>query len=60
MYKTNLLDSIACACSTYQKEDGYYCEYLVIFEELKRFFGEINVLTLIKMFMFNTCCALYN
>ena len=52
--KLNPLDAIARACSTYQKEDGYIQEYIVKFEELKRFFGEMSVPTLIDMFMRNT------
>ena len=35
--KLNPLDAIACACSTYQKEDGYNREYIVKFEESKWF-----------------------
>ena len=58
--KLNPSDAIARACSTYQKEDGYICEYIVKFEELKRFFREMSVPTLIDMFMCNTCCAVHN
>ena len=58
--KLNPLDATACACSTYQKEDGYIREYIVKFEELKQFFGEMSVPTLIDMFMLNTRCAVHN
>ena len=58
--KLNPSDAIACACSTYQKEDGYIRKYIVKFEELNRFFGEMSVLTLINMFMHNTRRALHN
>ena len=58
--KLNLSDAIACACSTYQKEDGYTRKYIVKFEELKRFFGEMSVLPLIDMFMCNTRHAVHD
>ena len=58
--KLNPSDAIARACSTYQKEDGYICEYIVKFEELKRFFGEMSVPTLINMFMCNTRRAVHD
>ena len=58
--KLNPLDAIARACSTYQKEDGYIWEYIVKFEELKRFFEEMSVPTLIDMFMRNTHRAVHN
>ena len=58
--KLNMLDAIAHACSTYQKEDGYTREYFVKFEELKRFFKEMSVPTLIDMFMCNTYHALHD
>ena len=58
--KLNPSDAIACACSTYQKEDGYIREYIVKFEELKRFFGEMSVPTLIDMFMRNTRRAVHD
>ena len=58
--KLNPLDAVACACSTYQKEDGYIWEYVIKFEELKRFFGEMSVPTLIDMFMCNTRRAVHN
>ena len=58
--KLNPSDAIARACQTHQKEDGYIREYIVKFEELKRFFGEMSVPTLIDMFMRNTCCAVHD
>ena len=58
--KLNPSDAIARACQTHQKEDGYVREYIVKFAELKRFFGEMSVPTLINMFMRNTCCAVHN
>ena len=58
--KLNPSAAIARACSTYQKEDGYIREYIVKFEELKRFFGEMSVPTLIDMFMRNTRCAVHD
>ena len=58
--KLNPSDAIARACQTHQKEDGYIREYIVKFEELKRFFGEMSVPTLINMFMRNTCCAVHD
>ena len=58
--KLNPSDAIARACSTYQKEDGYIREYIVKFEELKRFFGEMSVPTLIDMFMQNTRRAVHD
>ena len=60
MYKVESLDAIARACQTHQKEDGYIREYIVKFEELKRFFGEMSVPTLIDMFMRNTCYAVHD
>ena len=58
--KLNPSDAIARACQTHQKEDGYIREYIVKFGELKRFFGEMSVPTLIDMFMRNTCCAVHD
>ena len=58
--KLNPSDAIARACQTHQKEDGYFREYIVKFEELKRFFGKMSVPTLINMFMRNTCCAVHD
>ena len=58
--KLNPSDAIARACQTHQKEDGYIREYIVKFEELKRFFGEMSVPTLIDMFMRNNCCAVHD
>ena len=52
--KLNLLDSIARACRTYQKEDVYIRKNIVKFEELKRLFKEMSVPTLSGMFMCNT------
>ena len=46
--------AIARACQAFQREDGYIREYIVKFEELKRFFGEMSLPTLIDMFMRNT------
>ena len=51
--KLNPSDAITCACQTFQKKDGYLREYIAIFEELKRFFGDMSLLTLIDMFMRN-------
>ena len=58
--KLNLSDAIARACQVYQREDGYIREYIVGFKELKRFFGEMSMSTLINMFMRNTCGAVHN
>ena len=58
--KLNMLDAIAFACSSYQKEDEYICKYIIKFEELKRFIGEMSVLTLFDMFMCNTLIAVHN
>ena len=58
--KLNLLDAIACACSTYQKKNGYIHKHIVEFEELKRFFGEMCVPTLINMLMCNTHHAVHD
>ena len=58
--KLNPSDAIARACSTYQKEDGYVCEYIVKFEELKRFFGEMSAPTFMDMFMQNTRRAVHD
>ena len=60
VYKLNSSDAIARACQTHQKEDRYIREYIVKFEELNRFFGEMSVPTLINMFMRNTCCAVHD
>ena len=56
----NPADAIAKACQTQQKEDGYIKEYIFKFEELKRFFGEMSVPTLIDMFMRNIFCAVHD
>ena len=40
--KVNPSDAIAETCLTHQKEDRYIREYVVKFEELKRFFGEMS------------------
>ena len=53
-------DALDRACQTHKKEDGYIREYIVKFKELKRFFGEMSVPTLIDMFMQNNCCAVHN
>ena len=58
--KLNPSVTISRACQTQQKEDGYIRQYIFKFEELKRFFGEMSVPTLIDMFMQNTCCAVHN
>ena len=58
--KLNPSDAIARACQTFQREDGYIREYIVKFEELKRFFGEMSLPTLIDMFMRNTQRAVHN
>ena len=42
--KLNPSDAITCVCQNFQWEDGYIREYIVQFEELKRFFGEIACL----------------
>ena len=39
---------------------GIYREYIVKFEELKRFFGEMSLPTLINLFMGNTQHAVHN
>ena len=57
--KLNSSDAIACACQTFQKEDGCIREYIVKFEELKRFFGDMSLPMLIKMFMRNTLSNIY-
>ena len=54
MYEVKPFDTIARACQTFQREDGYIREYIVKFEELKRFFGEMSLPTIINMFMRNT------
>ena len=41
-----------------KKMDIY--KYIVKFEELKRFFGEMSVPTLIDLLMCNTCYAVYD
>ena len=41
--KLNLLDAKARACCTYQKKYGYIRKYIVKFEKLKWFFGEMSV-----------------
>ena len=58
--KLNPSDAIAWACQTFQREEGYIQEYIVEFEELKRFFGYMSVSTLIDMFMRNTRRAVHN
>ena len=57
--KLNMLVTLARACSTYQKEDGYIHKYFVKLEKLNQFFREISVPTLIDMFMCKTCCAVH-
>ena len=56
----NPSDAIARACQTFQREDGYIREYIVKFEELKRFFGQMSLPTLIDMFMRNTQRAVHD
>ena len=58
--KLNPSDAIACVCQTFQKEDGYIREYIVKFEELKRFFGDMSLKILIDMFMRNTWRAVHD
>ena len=58
--KLNPSDAIAWACQTFQREEGYIQEYIVEFEDLKRFFGYMSVSTLIDMFMRNTRRAVHN
>ncbi len=58
--KLNPSNTIAWGCQTHQKEDGYIREYIVKFKELKRFFREMSVPTLIDMFMRNTRCAVHD
>ena len=53
-------DAIARACQVYQGEDGYIREYIVKFEELKRFFRETSMSTIIDMYMSNSCRAVHN
>ena len=52
--KLNPSDAIACACQNFQREDGYIRKYIVKFEKLKRFFGEMSLPTLINLFIRNT------
>ena len=59
-FKLSPSDAIARACQVYQREDGYIRKYIVKFEELKRFFGEMSMSTLIDMFMRNTRRAVHN
>ena len=56
----NPSDGIAWAFHTFQREEGYIQEYIVEFEELKRFFGYMSVSTLIDMFIRNTHRAVHN
>ena len=58
--KPNPYGAFARAFQTHQKEDGYIREYIVKFEELKRFFGEMSVPTLIDVFMRNTHCDVHD
>ena len=52
--KLNPSYAIARACQTFHEEDGFIRKYLVKFEELKRFFGDMSLPLLIDMFMKNT------
>ena len=52
--KLNPYDATARAFQTFQKEDSYIREYIVKFEELKHFFGDMSLPMLINMFMRNT------
>ena len=58
--KLDLFDAIARACQVYQREDLYIREYIAKFEELKRFFEEMSMSTLIDIFMRNTRQAVHN